>query len=708
MKIFILFILLCCGPLLCQSYCNDGVTIPENLSIPPSIQSPNLSHEDWLAQKTDIESNKTELFKDLANKLDQMIQDNPDLLDKVKDGINGLNFGLGDLNSQIDNEISSWIQKEKDKALSDLEEQLQKKMDDWLDQAENKLNNATNDLPAEFRGPNTYEAAELPSFENYEIHTEIGVSDGNGGKLTLKNDDVKQSIDIESSQERKTFKNTSLSYENQNGFKVMIYQQEKGFYLRHLLTADTKIKGSFNVNANAAANMIDDANSALASNPHVNVSQADINANLQANGNLDADIKTKAEIDLNIITKEKGIVFAIPVAESKSGSKLILETGIKQRVDFVVVSLRSMKVSASGKFSGQGTVDANASITGQVNPPNGFNFNLPSQSHQQNVNESASVNESATGSVDVKKELQDRNIKTAYGSKSTYYVVPVGIGFYSSNGSKVRLLVDLKPERINKPLNLDAPKNIAEANKVLSMISGAQLEADGRLDFQAFTILAGLNASFKTIEVKLDDVGMTNQGVALPHEARAELYLGVETESFHLKASALAELELNKGKGGAYLEATKRFDSGFTLGVMAGYEKHAHAYGAPEFKHSDTITGSKSFSQAYKQGSASGTADYTLQHDTVVNEGQNGYRVYDAIPVSVMMSAPVGKGELFGGGGATLSNQDSNSFVVADAFGTAGYRQDRWSVSAGATRSFATDTSPTPYNSFVLGAGVTF
>ncbi|MCO4781440.1 MAG: hypothetical protein KC646_03895 [Candidatus Cloacimonetes bacterium] len=689
-------------------FSNENVTLPSNLLLPSSAQPSTMSDDNWASQKKTIDSEKSTVFQDLADKLDKLIEDNPDLLNKIENGINGLNNGLDGLNKQMNQEISSWIEQEKSKATQSIEKQLRRRVDDWLDTAKSKLDQATDDIPAVFKGPNVYTAEELPSFENYEIHTQASFTDDNGGVLTLNNDHVKESIDIESSQERKTFKNTSLSYETENGFKVMVYQQEKGFYLRHLLTADTKIKGNFQVNAQAAANMVKDANAALGSNPYAGISDANIDMGLQASGELNANINTQAEIDVNIITKEEGVVFALPVAETKQGSRLVLETGIKRRVDFVVVSLRSMKVSANGSVSGQGSLDANATLSGQINPANGYNVSLPNQNLHKNVSESGTFNESVSGNVDVKQELQDRNVKTSYGSKSEYYVVPVGIGFYSSNGSKIRLLVDLKPERINQPLELDAPKDIAQANQILSMISGAQLEAEGRADFQAFTILAGLNASFKTIEVKLDDVGLKSQGLALPSEVKAELYFGIETDSFRLKASALAELELNKGKGAAYIEASKRFSNGFTLGVMAGYEKHVHAYGAPEMNMSDMVVGSKSFNQAFAQGNATGNANFGLEHDTVVNEGQNGYRVYDAIPVSVMMSAPAGKGELFAGGGVTLTNQNSNSFAVADAFGTAGYRQENWTVSGGATRTFNDGTSQTPYNSFVLGAGVSF
>ena len=287
-------------------FSNDKVTLPSDISLPDSIQIPNSKDQDWQKIKDQLEDNKSEVFQDLASKLDQLIQDNPDILNKIQDGIDGLNNALGGLNQNIDQQISDWIQQEKESAQSDIKDLIQEKVDQWLEKAKEQINQATEDLPAAFTGPNIYQAQELPSFENYEIHSEISASDSYGNRYSFQHEEKKESIDIESSQERRTFKKTSLSFESAGGIKVMVYKQEKGFYLRHLLTADTKFKGSFKVNAQAAANMIEDANGLLGqSQSYASITQDDVNAGVIGNGEVSGNIRTQAEIDINVISREK-------------------------------------------------------------------------------------------------------------------------------------------------------------------------------------------------------------------------------------------------------------------------------------------------------------------------------------------------------------------------------------------------------------------
>jgi len=504
--------------------------------------------------------------------------------------------------------------------------------------------------------------------------TQTGVSVG-GSYHTEKDS-------IESSDISRTDARFSASFEHSSGLKIIVFDHTSEFRLQHVLNFNSKIKGNFTANATGSAELMDSTLEAIQSQidqyapgqGQITGGRASFQADAQ--GDVEGEISGTAVMDLAIKEMERGVHVAIPLAGSPGKSQLVFETGVKQRTDFVVLRLASAnlvaKARAQASVSGniRGEVDATASL------PNAFPFPYSPPaisstfSHEENFDESWS--RSGSASVDLKDELQKAGVPTSLRSEQTYYVIPVGIGFYSRNGSKIRLLVDLKPERIMKPLRLNAPTDLQKANEALSMISAARLEAEGRVDFDSFTWLAGLNAHFRTVEVSLREATGDEQAVALPMHAGIQIYTGVETDSWGVKLIGEAKFDINRAHAGGLIEIRKSWENGMSLGVLTGYQKHIRLYGVPELSRSDTFSGSFQESSSNSYGSGQVSGNYQVSHNSILNEGQKGYETYNAIPVAAMLSAPMGDGTGIIHGRAVFTDHN-DKFEVHKAGGGLGY-----------------------------------
>jgi hypothetical protein len=421
----------------------------------------------------------------------------------------------------------------------------------------------------------------------------------------------------------------SAEIQMENGVKISIFDRQQGYTLQSVITAKTDISASGTANLNGS---FSDTFSIAPGFSAVVDSALSANVDLSANATVD----TKADVALSVLQSEKGMLIALPLSQSKKDdSEIILETGIKQRTDYAVFRIVNMKSS----YAASGTASmSSASANGTVNGIP-FSYTAPYP---------VSMTQTRSGDVDTMAALNESGTKTSFGSKSTYYVIPVGIGFYGDNGSKIRFLVDLKPERINKSLSFKLPKSEKDLeNFFTNAIGGAQLEADGRLDFDGFTVLAGLNTSFRTFEVNLQDITGNDTDITAPSEVHVNTYLGFETRDIKVRLIAEANARVTQADAGAYIELQHSFDNGWTFGILTGFQKRLLAQ-VPE----TSIAGSSyPISASGPSGSGtSGSGSYsyssdasgTISHDgTTINEGKSAVQEYNVVPVDVMVSGKV-------------------------------------------------------------------
>jgi|GEM_PF-1895504 hypothetical protein len=493
-----------------------------------------------------------------------------------------------------------------------------------------------------------------------------------------------ESDTVESSEIKRSGHEFSASFQHESGIKIIVFDRSSEFRLSHILDFDSKIQGSFTANAQGSAKLVDSSLQAIQDqiDAHApgagSITGGRASFTADAEGTLDGTVKGSANLDLSIKELERGIHVAIPLVGKPGGSQLVFETGFRQRTDFVVLKIASASLVAKAKARASVTGNAQADIDYEINGgalPNAFPFPYsPSISGTAHVERDFQENwsDQRSASVDLKSEMEKAGIPTELRSQRTYYVIPVGLGFYSKNGSKIRLLVDLKPERMMKPLKLNAPADLQKANEALSMISSARLEAEGRANFDSFTWLAGLNANFRTVEVSLEDVTGDDQAAVLPLHAGIQLYTGIQTKSWGVKLIGEAKYNINHAHAGGMVEINKSWQNGMTLGVITGYQKHIRAYGVPELRRSDTFTGNFDRSVANPHGSAQVNGNYEASHDSVVNEGQKGWQTYNAIPIEAMLTAPVGNGTGIVHGKAVFTDQDEK-FKIQQAGGGVGY-----------------------------------
>jgi hypothetical protein len=609
-------------------------------------------------------------------------------------------------------------QQHKTEVMNELRVRVNAEINTMKQSVRSDFNHMIDESGLNLRGMNQFQAGELPSFGNFNMSSGISVTDGD---LTVSAGAAseKSSRDNRYSQVRSTHQEVSMSIAHESGFKITVFKKEDGYFLRNILKAHTSIDANADLQANAVANVSgskdfeidsDAASSLLGTLMDVNLKgSAGLNgqarANLSGTGNLNAGIDTNAVVDLNVIQKEQGFLAAIPLYQGENGSKVIFETGVKQRTDFVVLSLVSANAVANYNYSGNANLgveaegELNTTVTGTAG-----GASLPSYSNaypfNYNGNHSRSTSGSGSLSADLKQAVENEGIKTSYGSSSTYLVIPVGIGYYSENGSRIRFMVDLKPERMNQPLHFRAPQSEEDLNEFfLNAFGGAKLDMDGRFDFDSFTILAGLNASFKTFEVNLSDVTGNDTNVTAPGELHLRVYTGVETDRTSVLLIVEAEAKLLEAKGAAYLDIRHRMDNGWSFGVLTGYEKHVEFTGVPEMRYGGNIPGSTSMSTSgagSQNGvdydyNGQGTVNYNVNHNTVLNEGEKGYREYNQIPLTLMLAkADAGGSTIYGRGSAVFVDQNDGRFRVNQVGGGVGYISEesssgkvkRWGVNA--------------------------
>jgi hypothetical protein len=565
---------------------------------------------------------------------------------------------------------------------------------------------------------------EGPGFDNFHLRTKTEATHNDNLEFTAEHETGGAGSAHKFSSSQTDYTQSSFTIKHGSGLKITVFNREDSFALRNILHARTNISASaqgnaqinaeaqagaqysYTVDSDIASELLDQALTAEAYGIVRASARADGQA--QVSMNLDAELDTKAVIDLHMKQKERGFLIAIPLIGSDTGSRLVLETGIKKRTDIAVLRL----ISAQVAYSGQVNVSAEAgyNVSGEIESEVGVNVGGQTtgftNAHPFQYSGRYGFEHSAgtAGSVDAGDILNKVGVKTSFRSEQEYLIIPVGIGFYTENGSKLRLMVDLKPERINQPLHFRAPQSESDLNSFfLNAIGGAELEAEGRVNLDSFTILAGLNASFKTFEVNLKDATGNDSIATLPVHAKVQVYTGVETENTSVKLIAEAEAKLAQGHVGGYIELKQRLNNGWSFGVLTGYEKHVEFTGVPESRFSNSINGSHSignsgpgdFGASPMNGSyaynATANGSYGAEQSTILNQGEAGYRTYNAIPVSVMVqkswenSAAINS--VYGRGHAVISDRDGSFGVQRTGVG-AGYSTTNrstgtgWSVNA--------------------------
>ena len=625
----------------------------------------------------------------------------PDHQQCVNTITNQIKGQAGALESTIRRELNRALVMQKDKFLAEIDNRLRTEIDSLVVKT---INNAVDSSGLPLRNPSKFEVSPFPRAMNMEYNSLYRTYDEHGTEYRLSESFRANSTDFAYSSSRNLEGERKLEIATQGGLKVVVFDRKSRYYLRNIIKTKTTFDGTATVNAHAdfngnashreeyevdgqmASDLLDEAlgrlknqfpnysgaidmggaqgnqaiNNAVSDvNPIVAEGNANVNGSvdLLGRGNINGEINGLGIVDVNMFQDERGVVVALPVVETSKGSRLVFETGLKERVDVLVVSLVAARVNGSATAStgnvdvnvnGQTNVDATVSSGGKplANYSNAFPFEYSGSANP-------GISHTYNHSIDGVQTLQNQGIKTTAGSKQTYLVVPIGIGFYTTNGSKIRLLVDLKPQRLNQPLHFRAPQKESDLNNlVTNAIAGAELEAEGRVNFDSFTILAGLNASFRTFEVNLQEFTGNETVTSVPVNAHVQVYTGFQTRKTSVRLIAEAEAKMLEGHAGGYLEVKRRMDNGWSFGVMTGYEKHVIFTGIPEMRHSGTITGSSnhdfsgSGSNQYGSYGYSGTAggNYAINHSTVVNEGERGFKTYSSVPLDLVLEKSLDNG----------------------------------------------------------------
>lgn len=457
---------------------------------------------------------------------------------------------------------------------------------------------------------------EGPGFDNFHLRTKTEATDNDSNlEFTAEHETGGTGSAHKFSSSQTDYTQSSFIIKHGSGLKITVFNREDSFALRNILHARTNINAnaqgnaqinaeaqasaqySYTVDSDIASDLLDQALTAEAYGMIQASAKADGQAHISMN--LDAELDTKAIIDLHMKQKERGFLIAVPLLGSDTGSRLVLETGVKKRTDVAVLHLISAQVAYSGQVNI--SADAGYSVSGEVEADAGVNVGdhqtgfTNAHPFQYSGHYGFEHNAGTAGHVDAADILHKVGAKTSFRSEQEYLIIPVGIGFYAENGSKLRLMVDLKPERMNQPLHFRAPQSEADLNNFfLNAIGGAELEAEGRVNLDSFTVLAGLNASFKTFEVNLKDATGNDSIATLPVHAKVQVYTGVETENTSVKLIAEAEAKLAQGHIGGYIELKQRLNNGWSFGVLTGYEKHIEFTGIPENRFYNSINGSHS------------------------------------------------------------------------------------------------------------------
>jgi len=472
---------------------------------------------------------------------------------------------------------------------------------------------------------------------------------------------------------RSSERSQQLEITSPGGAKFTVFRREQNYSLRNIIRANTEINASANASVNypidkqIASEILDQTIEAQI--------QGNAYANINATGN--ATIQSEAVVDLITRQKEEGFLVVLPIRLTEGGARLSFETGIKQRTDVAILRL----VSAKSQVNAHGTanVEAGVDVTGTAN---GYSFPYSGRYTEQ-------FQKSASANVDIGQAAQNLGLPTELRSESTYLVVPVGIGFYSENGSKIRLLVDLKPERMNQPLSFRAPQSEKDLNNFfLNALGGASLEAEGRANFDSFTILAGFNTSFQTFEVNLSEINGSQNNFTLPVHAKASVYAGVVTENTSIRLIAEAEAKMLQAHGGVYLEWEQKLAHGFSFSVLTGYEKHIAFSGIPETGFSNNISGSGAIPH--------GSYNYAASQNTVINPGEQGYAMHQEVPLHLRLQRSYQAGgstdTVYGSGHAVFSDQSGN-WGVSRAGAGAGYTTIKNQYTPGAINGWGVDAS---------------
>ena len=659
-----------------------------------------------------------------------------------------LNNQKSALESAVRRELNRALVMQKEKFLAEVDDRLRTEIDA---QVAKSINEAVDGSGLPLRTPSKFQVSPFPRAMNMEYNSMYRAYDEHGTEYRLSENFRANSSDFNYSSSRNFEGERKLEIATQGGLKVVVFDRKSRYYLRNIIKTKTTIDGTATVDAHAdfnasashreeyevdgqmASDMLDDALSRLkqqfpnysgaidmggasgnraiddaVSEVNPIVAEGHVNGNgsvdLLGRGNINGQVNGLGVVDVNMFQDERGVVVALPVVETSKGSRLVFETGLKERIDVLVVSLVAARVDASltgstGNFdtniSGQTNVDASVSAGGKpvASYANAFPFDY---SGSKNPGLSHTFNHSLDGV----QTLQNQGIRTTAGSKQRYLVVPIGIGFYAANGSKIRLLVDLKPQRLNQPLHFRAPQKESDLNNlVTNAIAGAELEAEGRANFDSFTILAGLNASFRTFEVNLQEFTGNETVTSIPVHAHVQVYTGFQTRKTSVRLIAEAEAKMLEGRAGGYLEVKRRLDNGWSFGVMTGFEKHIIYTGVPEMSHSGNINGttsrdfSGSGSNQYGNYGYDGTAvaNYNVAHSTVVNPGEQGYKTYNAVPVNVVLEKSLGNGgSAYGRGNVVFVDEQQNNWQFERAGLGGGYvspvRENRfikaWNVGA--------------------------
>ncbi len=623
------------------------------------------------------------------------------------------------LEAAVKRELNRVYVVQKEKFISEVDDRVRSEIDTVLVK---KINEAVDSSGLPLRKPSKFQVSPFPKAMNMQYNSVYRAFDENGTEYRLSERFNANSTDFAHSSSRNFEGERRLEIATQNGLKVVVFDRKSRYYLRNVIKTKTTFNGTATVDAHAefsgnashreqyevdpsiASDLLDDAlgrlkdqfpnhsgaigNAGSTANNTINDAANEINpivteGNVDANGqvdllgqaNVNGEINGLGVVDVNMFQDERGVVVALPVVTTSKGSRLVFETGIKERVDVLVVSLVAARVHGRATVS-TGDVDINAS--GQTN----VNANVTAGGHEVASYANAfpfeysgahnpGVSHTLSHSVDGVQTLQNQGIRTTAGSKQTYLVVPIGIGFYSANGSKIRLLVDLKPERLNKKLHFRAPQSESDLNNlVTNAIAGAELEAEGRANFDSFTILAGLNASFRTFEVNLQEFTGNETVTSVPVHAHVQVYTGFETRKTSVRLIAEAEAKMLEGHAGGYLQVKRRLDNGWSFGVMTGYEKHVIYTGVPEMTHRGNIngtethdfsdTGSNSYGTYGYNGNA--VANYDVNHSTVVNAGERGYKTYSAVPLDLVVEKSLANGgTAYGNGNVVFVDDESKN-----------------------------------------------
>lgn len=698
-----------------------GITLPSNSALSEELDF--TSYDDPEDMKDDLEDLKEDSLERIAARMNQRlenIQDSKALHQRKA----VYRQRLARLSASLDNFLAPLLGSGTE--LEEIEASMEERVESWWSSfSSSDIGHADSQVQWETEVESD---GSTPGFDGLSGEASAALVDEFGNRWSISAYRNSELESVETSTIGRSESGQEFEFQSRDGFRVIVFNRESRFHLKHLIRSKSDINGSVEVDAQLSADLMSEVQSALDSyagpgGSGVTVNRADLTVDAHGEGSVQGQLHTESEIGLDIIEQERGVHLVLPVAETSTGGKLVLETGVKQRVD--VVAFRLMSSRAYGNYSANGTATVNSTLDSStsVNPsglPAGIPISyLPASattvdrvdSRQDNFSDSTS----GSGSVDIKQELENNGIPTSVSSRREYILVPVGIGFYGSGGSHIRLLVDLKPERIGQPLVIRGPKNAAEVNKYLGMIGGAQLDGELRGNFDAFSILAGFNTGFKTVEIGLGEVTGDDQAISAPLHAHAQIYFGVETDSLSIRQTNTVRYDVNKAVGSAHLEVVKQFDSGWSLGFMTGYEKHISVHGLPEYTRSDQISGSRDASHTLPQGVVSGTANYTAGHDTVVNEGATGYTDVNKIPAKVVLGIPVSSSDDFLISGQTTfsDGNESQRMQLEKAGGGLGWQRrmenGSFQVEANAFQDYSTvEATGRPQVGFGLSIGGTF